>query len=170
MQTATVLEQVREPVVDSQQFRRACSKFATGIAVATVRGGAGQPYGLTINSFTSVSLHPPLVLISVAHRCSVLPHFLASSHFAVNVLTEEQRDLSVRFAECKGDRFEGVTWAPGVSGAPALSGSLAVLECRFSQSVDAGDHTLVIGEVINAEYGEGNPLLYFNSRYAKLSK
>lgn len=149
-------------------FRRACSKFATGVTITTVIGPEGQPHGLTANSFTSVSCCPPLVLICLDRRCNILPYFEENSHFGINVLAEEQRDLSVRFARRGEDRFDNISWGPGETGVPLLAGALATLECRIRQKLDAGDHTLIIGEVIHSTIRDGRPLLFFNSSYQRL--
>lgn len=150
-------------------LRRACACFATGITVATVEGRDGKPHGLTLNSFVSVSLAPPLVLISIAHKASSHGPFSSATAFAINVLGEEQEALSARFASSHPNRFEGVEWAPGVTGAPVLAGVLAVLECEMWQRVEAGDHTLCLGLVRRVECRDGQPLIYFASRYRKLA-
>ncbi len=140
-------------------FRKSCARFATGIAIATVTGADGSPYGLTINSFASVSCWPPLVLICVDYRCNILPHFRASSHYGVNVLRESQRSLSARFAQKQPDRFEGLDWHCGETGVPILQGCLSVMECSVTQTLEAGDHAILIGEVERAEFHDGKPLL-----------
>lgn len=158
----------RIPPVDRESFRRACAKFATGIAVAAVIGKDGVPRGLTANSFTSVSLSPPLVLVCVDVSSGVLPHFRASSFFAINILNEHQRHLSTRFARKGHDRFTGVEWMPGETGAPLLPYALGSLECSLTQTVEAGDHVIFIGKVVSAGWREGRPLVYFNSAYHRL--
>ncbi len=149
-------------------FRRACSHFATGVAIAAVRATDGSPHGLTVNSFTSVSLDPPLVLICIDHEASVASYFHEGSHFTVNVLNEQQKDLSARFATKGMDRFDGLGWTPGASGAPLLPEALAHFECRKINTVEAGDHTIFIGQVEEMGVREGRPLLYFASAYAAL--
>ena len=156
--------------VDPDAFRRACSRFATGITVATVRGRDGSPQGFTANSFTSVSCSPPLILICIDHRTSALPAFRASALFGINILGEQQRSLSVRFSEPHADRFEGIAWRLSPDGIPLLDGALATLECSVHHSLDAGDHTILIGEVFRAAWRDGRPLLYYSSRYAELSE
>jgi flavin reductase (DIM6/NTAB) family NADH-FMN oxidoreductase RutF len=121
-----------------------------------------------VNSFTSVSLDPPLVLICIAKTATPYSAFVASKSFVINVLREDQIDLSQHFASSKSDRFEGVAWHEGVHGAPVLDGVLAVLECAVYSSFDAGDHTVFVGQVERAEAHEGTPLLYFASAYRKL--
>lgn len=155
--------------VDSESFRRACSKFATGVTVATVLDPGGSPHGMTANSFTSVSCDPPLVLLCVDHRTSILPSFRSSVHFGVNVLSEEQRNLSVRFAQKGQDRFDQVPWVAGQTGVPLIEDALASFECRVTDRVTAGDHDIIIGEVLAARIQEGRPLVFFNSGYGSLA-
>jgi flavin reductase (DIM6/NTAB) family NADH-FMN oxidoreductase RutF len=154
--------------VDEALFRKTCGRFVTGIAVATVSGNDGQPYGLTVNSFTSVSCCPPLVLICVDYRCNILPHFRSSSYYGINVLNDTQRDLSVRFSQRELDRFGGIAWQRGETGVPLLGGALACFECAVAQTIEAGDHAILIGEVVSAEYRDGEPLLYYAGAYRKL--
>jgi flavin reductase (DIM6/NTAB) family NADH-FMN oxidoreductase RutF len=105
------------------------------------------------------------VLICVDYRCNILPHFRSSSHYGLNVLAEEQRHLSVQFAQPQLDRFQGLEWRTGGSGVPLLNGCLAMMECTVSQVVEAGDHAIFIGEVEHTEFDDGKPLLYFASSY-----
>jgi flavin reductase ActVB len=153
---------------DKHQFRRVCGRFASGITVATVRDAQGAAHGMTANSFTSVSLAPPLVLICVDHRARILEHFRISAHFGINVLSASQRLLSDRFAGSGYDRFEGVEWTPGETGVPLLPGVLATLECVRVNVVTAGDHDIVIGEVLHSICHEGEPLLFYGSQYHSL--
>lgn len=150
---------------DPAQFRRACARFATGITVSTALAADGTPHGFTANSFTSVSMEPPLVLICVDHRANVLRHFEQASHFGINILAEDQEALSVRFAGRGLDRFGGIAWRPGQTGVPLLDGALARFECVTKQKIVAGDHTIILGEVLHAEWQEGAPLLYYASAY-----
>jgi (E)-2-((N-methylformamido)methylene)succinate hydrolase len=136
--------------------------------VATVGGTDGQPYGMTANSFTSVSCAPPLVLICIDHRATGLHQFRASSVFGINVLDESQRDHSVRFSQRQSDRFDGIEWRMSDAGVPLLDGVLAQLECWVRQVLDAGDHTIFIGEVFRAWHREGEPLLYYASEYRRI--
>jgi flavin reductase (DIM6/NTAB) family NADH-FMN oxidoreductase RutF len=157
-----------QPFLDSRLFRRVCAQFATGITVVTVTDPEGQPHGLTVNSFSSVSLNPPLILVSIDLRSSVLPHFLSNPSFAVNVLSADQEALSRVFSTPGLRRFEGVSWRCGELCVPLLDDCLAHMECSTVRSVDAGDHTLFIGEVRRAVHREGKPLIYFNSCYQNL--
>jgi flavin reductase (DIM6/NTAB) family NADH-FMN oxidoreductase RutF len=148
-------------------FRRACSQFATGVCIATAFDGE-KPHGLTVNSFTSVSLQPPLVLFCIDKEAAIAEAFTRQAYFAVNILSDRQQALSSAFAFRMGDRFEGVAWTPGTGGAPVIEGSLAVLECRLVRVLPAGDHYILIGETLNASVREGEPLGYFRGRYARV--
>lgn len=156
-------------VVDPYLFRKSCGRYATGIAVATVTGPDGKPYGLTVNSFTSVSCAPPLVLICVDYRCTLLPMFRSSSWYGINVLSDHQRDLSIRFSQRELDRFDGIEWRRSENGVPFIPSCLASLECCVSQTVEAGDHAILIAEVTSAEWRDGEPLVYFGSSYRHLA-
>jgi flavin reductase (DIM6/NTAB) family NADH-FMN oxidoreductase RutF len=151
------------------QFRLVCGRYATGVAVATVLDGGGDPHGITVNSFTSVSLAPPLVLICLDKRARILELFRPGCHFAINVLNEFQREISEHFASPKRDRFNGVEWHAGGNGVPLLRRGLAFLECAMRNRIPAGDHDIVIGEVLEARVEEGRPLIYYGSSYRKLS-
>lgn len=154
--------------MENLDFRRVCGRFATGVVIATVRDAQMNPHGMTINSFTSVSLEPPLILLCVDHRASLLQYFRAHTHFGVNILREDQRELADHFARKGHDRFGSVEWHPGETGVPLLPHVLATLECSRKQRVTAGDHDIVIGEVLHARVHEGHPLVYFASRYRAL--
>src|SRR5262249_38074280 len=108
------------PLSSADLYRRACSRFATAVAVLTTRAPDGAPHGLTINAFSSISLDPPVVMVSIAHDCTILEHFGSSRAFAVNILREEQVDLSTRFSELPEGRFTGVPWKPGFTESPVL--------------------------------------------------
>jgi len=153
------------PKIEKQHFRRICGKFASGITIATVRDAGGAPHGMTANSFTSVSLTPPLVLVCVDHRARILEHFRIGEHFGINILGAAHRPLSDRFAGSGYDRFEGVEWRPGHTGVPLLHDVLATLECARVNIVTAGDHDIVIGEVLHADCQDGDPLVFYGSQY-----
>lgn len=155
-------------MVDATQFRRTCARFATGIAIATVNDEEGAPHGMTVNSFTSVSLVPPLVLFCVDYSANLLPLFRLARYYGLSVLSEEQEFLSSRFAQRGQDRFDGVDWFAGQMGVPLIPGALAHLECEVRQVVEAGDHAIFIAEVVTAGTAGGQPLLYFDSNYRHL--
>jgi flavin reductase (DIM6/NTAB) family NADH-FMN oxidoreductase RutF len=154
--------------VDSALYRRTCARFATGITVVTVVDEQGRPHGLTVNSFSSVSLDPPLVLVSIDLRNAILGHFLGSRFFGINILTEHQQHVSRRFSSTSEDRFSNLAWHRGETGVPLLEGVLAHMECTVSRIFEAGDHTVLLGEVCFAGYTEGRPLVYFGSAYQNL--
>jgi flavin reductase (DIM6/NTAB) family NADH-FMN oxidoreductase RutF len=154
--------------VTPDEFRRACGRFATGVTIATVLDAQGAPHGLTVSSFTSVSLDPPLVLICLGHAVTIIDSFRAAQHFGINVLAEWQRDISERFARKGADRFNSLEWTPGRTGVPLLPGALASIECAVEQRVTSGDHDILIGRMVRAEVSEGEPLVYFASRYREL--
>ena len=156
--------------IGPQAFLRACAQFSTGVAVATVLDGAGSPHGMTVNSFTSVSLEPPLVLICIDHKARILDQFLASELFAINILRENQQNLSEHFARPGEDRFGAVEWYPGETRMPLIPSALATLECTVFQRTPAGDHTILIGEVVSAVRHDGRPLVFFSSSYRLLEQ
>jgi flavin reductase (DIM6/NTAB) family NADH-FMN oxidoreductase RutF len=154
--------------VGKEHFCRTCARFPTGVTILTVLDSKGAPHGMTASSFTSVSLDPPLVLVCVDHRATVMEHLRECEYFGINILSEGQHELSTRFARRGEDRFEGVPWNAGHQGVPLIPNVLASFECGFDQLVDAGDHAILLGEVLHAEHRDGRPLVYFGSGYHKL--
>lgn len=150
--------------LDTRELRRAFGRFATGVAIATTAGADG-PVGLTINSFSSVSLEPPLVLWSLRKDASTVRDFLASEHYAINVLSVSQRALANRFASKEANKFHGVEASPGRTGAPLLRGCLAHFECRLTEAISCGDHHILLGEVEHAWHREDQPLLFSSGAY-----
>jgi flavin reductase (DIM6/NTAB) family NADH-FMN oxidoreductase RutF len=148
-------------------------EFATGVTVvATVRPD-GTPYGLTVNSFTSLSLEPPLVLVCLSRQLSGLDLFREGRPFAVNVLGAAQRWISDRFARASPEeRFRDVAWRPGATGAPLLEGCLAVLECRVEQWLPGGDHVIVLGAPVAGEVRApaDDPLVFFRGGYTTIAR
>lgn len=155
--------------VDPRTFRRACSAFTTGVTVTTLLDSNGMPQGVTLSSFTSVSLDPPLILVCVDYRSKLMPYFQPGQDFGVNVLREGQEDLSLRFSRGGTDRFQRISWYLGQSGVPLISDVLATFECRLIQSTRAGDHFILLGEVLYTGQGHGDPLVYFRSSYQTLT-
>jgi flavin reductase (DIM6/NTAB) family NADH-FMN oxidoreductase RutF len=154
--------------VTPDEFRRACGSFATGVAIATVLDAQRQPHGLTVSSFTSVSLEPPLVLICLGHAVTIVEAFRRATHFGINVLAASQRSISERFARKGEDRFNGTPWIPGATGVPLLPGALAQMECAVEQIVTSGDHDILIGRMVRMAAIDGDPLLYFSGGYREL--
>ncbi|MDQ7988294.1 MAG: flavin reductase family protein [Candidatus Dactylopiibacterium sp.] len=154
---------------DSTTFRRTLGMFATGITVVTARAEDGSLVGLTVNSFNSVSLTPPLIVWSLAGNSTVRHVLESCSHYAINVLASDQEALSNLFASKAADRFAGVEWEPGLGGAPLLAGCCAVFEVRNKLRYPGGDHVIFIGDVERCDRSERTPLLFFNGRYARLA-
>jgi flavin reductase (DIM6/NTAB) family NADH-FMN oxidoreductase RutF len=148
-------------------------RFATGITVVTAQPEAAPPLGVTVNSLTSVSLEPPLILICLAKYLRMHATIEAVGHFAVNLLDAGQEDLSRRFAGQRpgDDPFDGLDFAPGaITGAPLLAGGLGHLECKLVAAHPGGDHTIFVGEVLAAAVtGEQPALVYYLSRYHRLA-
>lgn len=154
---------------DQRTLRDALGSFATGVTVVTCVDGEGQPFGLTVNSFTSVSLDPPLLLVCISKRTRCAPELAAAPHFAVNVLQTGQQPASIRFSTRVEDRFGVTRWATGETGAPLLMDSLAVFECERHSLHDGGDHDILLGRVIRASFDPNmDPLLYFRGSYRRL--
>ena len=154
---------------DPRTLRDALGCFATGVTVVTCLGGDGKPAGLTVNSFTSVSLDPPLLLVCLHKMAASATALTQASHFAVNVLQTGQQPASIRFSTRDEDRFGGTPWSCGEAGAPILEESLGVFECQRYAVHDGGDHHILIGEVVKASFDASlDPLLFFRGRYRRL--
>jgi flavin reductase (DIM6/NTAB) family NADH-FMN oxidoreductase RutF/2-polyprenyl-6-methoxyphenol hydroxylase-like FAD-dependent oxidoreductase len=155
----------QERGLDLRDLRQALGQFATGVTVVTARGADGQRVGVTANSFTSLSLEPPLVLWCLARDSTSLPTFRVAEHFTVNVLAAHQHHLSRLFATSGADKFEGVQTREGVHGIPVLEGALANYACRSVRQIEAGDHVIFIGEVEGYELFDGEPLVFHSGTY-----
>jgi flavin reductase (DIM6/NTAB) family NADH-FMN oxidoreductase RutF len=154
---------------DPRTLRDALGCFATGVTVVTCLDSAGDPAGLTVNSFTSVSLDPPLLLVCVHRKAASAAALTGSSHFAVNVLQTGQQPASIRFSTRAEDRFGTTPWSCGEAGAPILKDSLGVFECERFAVYDGGDHQILVGRVVKASFDASlDPLLYFRGRYRRL--
>jgi flavin reductase (DIM6/NTAB) family NADH-FMN oxidoreductase RutF len=162
----TPTSRAQAPSFDVREFRAALGMFATGVTIVTARDAAGAPIGLTANSFNSVSLDPPLVLWSLARAAGSMPHFSRGSHYAINILAAEQRELAERFSRREPDRFAGVAFREGHAGAPLLEGTAAVFECFNRSRYAEGDHVIFVGEVEHCDRREGaQPLIFHGGRY-----
>jgi flavin reductase (DIM6/NTAB) family NADH-FMN oxidoreductase RutF len=150
---------------DPKALRNAFGAFATGVTVITTRQPDGTPRGFTANSFTSVSLDPPLLLVCLAKTAHSADVFAAAPHFAVNILAEDQKAVSGLFASRAPDKFQQCAWTPGHADVPLIDGALAQFACANHQLVDAGDHLLLIGRVEAFATNEGQPLGYFRGSY-----
>lgn len=154
--------------VEPPLFRQLLGRFATGVTVLTTRTPTGDPIGMTASSVASVSLDPPLVLVSVDRRHDMHAALDAASYFVLNILAADQEALSRRFAADEPDRFGGVGYRPNKQGIAVLDGVLAHIECEKRTAVPAGDHTVYLGLVIGGAVTERRPLLYYRGGYASL--
>lgn len=154
--------------IDTRSLRDAFGNFMTGVTVVTTRDTSGNPVGFTANSFTSVSLDPPLLLVCPGKFLSSHDTFAGCSHFAVNVLADGQQGVSNTFASFKGDRFGRVAHRDGANGLPLIDGALAQFSCETHQALPAGDHTVLIGRVTDFTHIGGNGLGYVNGSYFSL--
>jgi flavin reductase (DIM6/NTAB) family NADH-FMN oxidoreductase RutF len=154
---------------DPRAFRDALGQFATGVTIVTTSAADGTPIGLTANSFTSVSLEPPLVLVSLSHRLKSLPSFATSAAFSINVLGEDHGELAMRFATPHRDKWSGGHFACGENGCPRFTAAAAVFECRKYAVHPAGDHDLYLGEVTRfATQQERRPLIFHRGRFGRI--
>ena len=154
--------------IDPVQLRRALGAFVTGVTVVTTRTVAGEPVGITVNSFNTVSLAPPLVLWSLSLRAASFDAFVQSTHFVVNILGAHQIPLSERFATTGGDKFTGVAWRRTLADMPLLDDTAASFTCRTVHRFPGGDHLILVGEVLAFEQGACAPLVYAHGRYTTL--
>src|SRR5215467_12787915 len=156
---------LRAGQLDSWDFRQAVGVFTTGVTVVTSCDAEGVRYGLTANSFTSVSLEPPLVLFCAYQRALSLEGLIRSGHFAINVLAADQEDIAKRFARPAEDKFAGLNWRVGILGDPLLDRCIAHIECTIENRHPSGDHDIVIGRVHRVKFYAGEPLIFHRSRF-----
>lgn len=157
-------------MIDPDSFRAALGRFASSITIVTARDRHGRDHGMTVSAFCSVSLDPPLVLVSIGHEASMHDLIMDVDTLGINVLSTAQEALSRRFADPESDRFDGVGYARGESGVALLDDALVHLECSVAARHEAGDHTLVVCAVDRAEANDGRPLLYYRGGYAQLER
>lgn len=153
--------------IDPRDFRNALGTYATGVTIITAMAADGKPYGLTCNSFASVSLNPPLVLWSLGIFSQGMSTFQNASHFAVNVLGASQQALATKFAKSSEDKFAGIEWTPGLGNAPLLAGSVANFQCRAANRYYGGDHVIFLGAVEAYTYNGREPLLFARGGYGR---
>ncbi len=154
--------------IERNELRRVMGHFATGVTVITTLSKEGKLHGLTANAVSSLSLDPPLLIICVDKKAESYSSFEESGVFTVNILADDQEDISRRFAVSGGEKFEGVAYRRGANGAPILSGALAHLECKLHAAYEGGDHTIYLGLIEEAETREVKPLLFFRGGYRSL--
>jgi flavin reductase (DIM6/NTAB) family NADH-FMN oxidoreductase RutF len=156
---------------DSKAFRNALGTFPTGVAVITTTSSAAQHMGITVNSFTSVSLDPPLVLWCMDKKSDRFTTFTAASGYVINILGTEHQSVSARLARQGEHNLDGIALEPTELGPPALVDSLAVFECTSEQVHDAGDHVILVGRVIRFHrHDAGAPLVFFKGKYGALAE
>ncbi|MDX5410675.1 MAG: flavin reductase family protein [Thauera sp.] len=154
----------------TRQFRDALGMFATGITVVATRAPDGQPIGLTVNSFNSVSLDPPLIVWSLSSNLPCVPIFESCEYYSVNVLAADQDNISNVFASRSDDKFAGIETDTGMYGVPLLKGCCARFECRNTVRHDGGDHIVFISEVVRFDHDESHPpLIYWGGAYQRLA-
>ena len=149
-------------------FRNCLGKFTTGVTVITCADDDGRPYGITVNSFSSVSLSPRLILWNIAKVSNSLDAFLGAEHFAINILARDQEHLSAHFAKSDHSIFDGIEYQRSQHDVPLIPHSLACFECRTYQIHECGDHHIIIGEVERFESRDAEPLVFFGGKYRSI--
>lgn len=166
--TGRTLDLGQDPATDARTLRDAFGCFTTGVTVVTTLD-AGRPVGFTANSFTSISLDPPLALVSIGHAASCLPALEASGHFVVNVLHVGQEAIARQFTRKVGDRFEGLATETWRTGAPVLAGCMANFECETHHAFDAGDHRVFVGRILRVHHDAAHePLVFLRGGYRRV--
>ena len=152
--------------LDQARFREVLGHFATGVTIVTALE-EGAPVGFSCQSFAALSLDPPMVVLAPARTSTSWPRIRAAGSFCVNILGEHQEAVCRAFAISGGDKFSGVGWRPGITGAPVIDNSLAVVECELGDIFDGGDHEIVTGRVVALDVGEGGPLLFYRGGFGR---
>ncbi|MDA8586807.1 flavin reductase family protein [Rhodobacteraceae bacterium] len=157
-----------ESGIDPRELRDVLGCFATGVCVVTSVGDEGRPVGMTINSFSSVSLDPPLILWSIGLSAPSRQAYDSHGCFAINIMGEDAKDTTMNFARPSDDKFAGIDWKPGHNGVPVLNEAMAVLECTVEDQIISGDHEIFIGRVVQLDQNAGDPLLFHKGQFAAL--
>jgi flavin reductase (DIM6/NTAB) family NADH-FMN oxidoreductase RutF len=153
--------------MDEAQFKLAMSHFASGVTIVTTEH-EGKPFGMTVAAFSSLSLHPPLILVCIEKTVKTHDAIAGAGTFGVSILNSKQADVSNRFASRAEDKFAGTEVVRGALGVPLIAGAITRLECRLTNRLDGGDHSIFIGEVVDAVTEEGEPLVYYRSGYREV--
>jgi flavin reductase (DIM6/NTAB) family NADH-FMN oxidoreductase RutF len=156
-------------MTDIKNFRACLGQFASGVTIVTCTDAAGHPYGVTANSFSSVSLEPPLVLWNIAKVTNSLQAYLGAGHFAINILASNQRSLSNHFAKSEHHIFKDIEYLRNDENVPLLPDVLAQLECRTDAIHDCGDHYIIVGEVLRFSASARDPLLFYGGGYRSIA-
>jgi flavin reductase (DIM6/NTAB) family NADH-FMN oxidoreductase RutF len=154
--------------IDDARFKDAMSRFASGVTVVTTEH-EGALYGMTVASFASLSLHPPLVIICIETKVKTHDAIRAAGRFGVSILASTQEDVSGKFASKADDKFSDVSIRRGEHGMPLIDGAICTLECRMHEQFAGGDHSIFVGEVLDANTSDGAPLVYYRSGYREIS-
>lgn len=154
--------------MDDARFKEAMSHFASGVTVVTTERD-GTQYGMTVASFASLSLHPPLVLVCIEKSVKTHDAIRDAGKFGVSILGQSQADVSGRFASKSDDKFAGITTRAGEHGVPLIDGAICTLECRVHSELAGGDHTIFVGEVLDSSTSDGPPLVYYRSKYREIT-
>jgi flavin reductase (DIM6/NTAB) family NADH-FMN oxidoreductase RutF len=158
--------QAGHPSFSPIEFRASLAMFATGVTIVTARSAEGELIGLTANSFNSVSLNPPLVLWSLAQSAASMATLSTGSHYAINILAADQKELAQRFSAKREGRWTDVAWTEGIGGAPLLTGAAATFECFNRSRYEEGDHVIFVGEVERCSHRDGAaPLLFHGGKF-----
>lgn len=166
MLNPATIRTANSPNFSRQEFRASLAMFATGVTIVTTRTSAGALVGLTANSFNSVSLSPPLVLWSLSQAAGSMAALSAGSHYAINILAADQKELAERFASKREDRWKDVLFTEGACGSPLLAGAVATFECFNRSRYEEGDHVIFVGEVERCSHRAGTaPLLFHGGRF-----
>ena len=155
--------------IDPRQLRDALGQFPTGVTIVTARNAEGQPVGMTASSFNTVSLDPPLVLWSIGKDAICYQAFTEAEHFAIHVLAAGQSELSNTFAQKGKDKFAGIDCQSGLHDLPILPEFAACFQCRIEHRYAGGDHTILVGRVLDFESHDRGPLLFHRGRYAEIT-
>lgn len=156
--------------ISDEQFRAAMTRFASGVTVITTRDAEGAAHGITVSAFCSLSAEPPLILACIHKQTGSHYAFIEQQAFVVHILAEHQRHVSEQFALPAEDKFSDVDLNDSPRGLPVIAGSLVTLECEMVNTYDGGDHTILIGKIIEAEINAGKPLLYFHGDYWQIGQ
>lgn len=154
--------------IDDARFKEAMSHFASGVTVVTTEHD-DTPYGMTVASFASLSLHPPLVLVCIEKSVKTHDAIRNAGHFGVSILGASQADVSGRFASKSDDKFSGITTRRGTHGMPLIDAAICTLECRVHSELPGGDHSIFVGEVLDSSTSDGAPLVYYRSSYREIT-
>jgi flavin reductase (DIM6/NTAB) family NADH-FMN oxidoreductase RutF len=156
--------------IDHLLLRKSLGCFPTGVVVVTTLGDDAAPVGMTINSFSSVSLDPPLVLWSIALNAPSRDAFRTHSGFTLNILSQNQQSIGRQFATPAEDKFKGISWRPGYEGTPVIADSLAVIQCKPYKCYEGGDHEIILGEVVEFASSDEKPLVFHCGQFVELAE